>query len=342
MPDKKSGHDHCFAGETLVHTRAGVFRFDQLPFSGEVIGPFGEYVPYNSARLTGNKITIRIDFDNGLMLRCTPEHKFLTGDGKWIQAKDLMGRECVLSAKQFKSSWGSGITEAGSISQTQQKKRAGESIRLFGSNITGRLALVLKSTTKTKTGRIIKSKTLNSLRNSAIGQAMVLSSANELPRWGENSSTVQKNGTPRRLAGSGTSGNTSAQKRDCGKLMKRLALSVARFFRLKQASKIPPLSFAQRRASQLIGGRAELTMLIESAQSAGKRFQQTDIARVTNVSHAPLSRQEGVYCLTVPVHECFQVAPGLPIVSNCNDAGGYFINMEYPILARTAQTRSGW
>ena len=25
-----------------------------------------------------------------------------------------------------------------------------------------------------------------------------------------------------------------------------------------------------------------------------------------------------------------------------NDGGGYFINMEYPILARTAQTRSGW
>ena len=105
-PDKTTGHDHpCFVGSTRVLTPSGLVRFDQLPQNGEVLGPDGTFVPYVNARKTGrNKVTVVVRFSNGYRVECTPDHRFLTEGGLWVEAKNLEERMCVSSVARVKHS----------------------------------------------------------------------------------------------------------------------------------------------------------------------------------------------------------------------------------------------
>src|SRR4029077_12652343 len=72
--DTKS-EDHCFSPDTVV---------DPLLFGRQLL--------YRSPRFTKrNETIVAIVLSDGRVIRCTPNHWFLTTDG-WVQAKNLGGK----------------------------------------------------------------------------------------------------------------------------------------------------------------------------------------------------------------------------------------------------------
>jgi ribonucleoside-diphosphate reductase alpha chain len=92
----------CFVGETVVRTTAGDWTFDALyeasiggaPLpQAEAFDPAsGERVVRDIARVWVAGMAHRlvtIVLGDGAVLRCTPRHRFLTGDGEWLAAEEL-------------------------------------------------------------------------------------------------------------------------------------------------------------------------------------------------------------------------------------------------------------
>ena len=92
-----------------------------------------------------NVETVKVVFDDGREVICTPEHKFLTDDYEWFETKDLTGKviydsisylvnqedgkicKSILLMIQFKSSMGNDITNAASTF----RKKANDYIEKF-------------------------------------------------------------------------------------------------------------------------------------------------------------------------------------------------------------------
>jgi ribonucleotide reductase alpha subunit/intein/homing endonuclease len=92
----------CFVGETLVDTDEGLVRFELLAKrseAGETVPavrsldlPSGRIVsrPISAAWAVGEtRMLVEVQTTAGLMLRCTPEHRFLTADAGWVEARYL-------------------------------------------------------------------------------------------------------------------------------------------------------------------------------------------------------------------------------------------------------------
>ncbi|HWH43603.1 MAG TPA: LAGLIDADG family homing endonuclease [Thermoleophilaceae bacterium] len=92
----------CFVGGTTVRTTLGNYTFDEL-YAMEVEGVqlptaeafdhiVGERVQREITKVwiagMANRLT-RVELDDGSVVRCTPEHRFLTGDGEWLAAEAL-------------------------------------------------------------------------------------------------------------------------------------------------------------------------------------------------------------------------------------------------------------
>jgi ribonucleotide reductase alpha subunit len=91
----------CFVGETLVHTVDGAVRFDELHTRSVT----GERLPFVNAFAAGSPQAAQISkvwiagmtdrlvevrTDDGATLQCTPEHRFLTEDGEYVEARSLL------------------------------------------------------------------------------------------------------------------------------------------------------------------------------------------------------------------------------------------------------------
>ncbi len=92
----------CFVGETLVDTTAGFITFTEL----ERMDRKGQSLPatYSHDRSTGNTVVqpinrawvagytnhlVEVRTELGRVLRCTPEHRWLTFEGEYVEAQDL-------------------------------------------------------------------------------------------------------------------------------------------------------------------------------------------------------------------------------------------------------------
>lgn len=86
----------CFSGNTLVVMADG----SQLPLSRIEIGDnvlsydfnADEYVPkevLNKYESDLDKQWIELEFDNGVKLKCTKDHKIFTKNRGWVEAQDL-------------------------------------------------------------------------------------------------------------------------------------------------------------------------------------------------------------------------------------------------------------
>ncbi len=82
-------HDtFCVTGDTEVLTRNGTHQIQYLPSEGEVLTQCG-WKPYENPRITRRAAPlVAVAFSDGLTVRCTPEHLFLTDSG-WKLARDL-------------------------------------------------------------------------------------------------------------------------------------------------------------------------------------------------------------------------------------------------------------
>jgi ribonucleoside-diphosphate reductase alpha chain len=95
----------CFPGDARVHTDKGLIRFDELVDrvrSGETFGVYThdatnsdapeermEITSPDAVMITGVNEIVRLRFDNGMELRCTPSHRIFTTNRGYVEAADL-------------------------------------------------------------------------------------------------------------------------------------------------------------------------------------------------------------------------------------------------------------
>jgi ribonucleoside-diphosphate reductase alpha chain len=106
-----NGSNPCFPGSALVHTDKGMIRFSELfgrANRGETFGVYthdatnpdvpAERVELTSPEafmITGYNDIVRLRFDNGMELRCTPGHKIFTANRGFVEAKELTAEDAV-------------------------------------------------------------------------------------------------------------------------------------------------------------------------------------------------------------------------------------------------------
>src|SRR5437868_10880637 len=95
----------CFTGDALVHTDKGLIRFDELLDRSRLGESFGIYThdatsPDSPAErleitspeafmITGLNEIVKLRFDNGMEVRCTPGHKLFTVNRGYVDAAEL-------------------------------------------------------------------------------------------------------------------------------------------------------------------------------------------------------------------------------------------------------------
>lgn len=98
----RSTNPCCFVGETLVDTSEGFISMEKLErahadgmslphaFSWDTVNKTTVMRPILKAWVAGETDNlIEVTTDKGVVVKCTPEHRFLTHAGEWVQAKDL-------------------------------------------------------------------------------------------------------------------------------------------------------------------------------------------------------------------------------------------------------------
>jgi ribonucleoside-diphosphate reductase alpha chain len=102
----------CFTGDTLVHTDKGLIRFDELIDRSRLGERFGVYThdatnpdapadrieltTPDAVMITGVNEIVRVEFSNGMVLRCTPNHRIWTTNRGYVEAAKLADDDKVL------------------------------------------------------------------------------------------------------------------------------------------------------------------------------------------------------------------------------------------------------
>ncbi|MDQ6784533.1 MAG: ribonucleoside-diphosphate reductase, partial [Actinomycetota bacterium] len=101
-----NGSNPCFTGDTMVHTDKGLISFKELfarANEGESFGVWThdatnpdhpqervELTTPEAFMITGSNEIVRLRFDNGMEVRCTPGHRLFTTNRGYVEAGDLM------------------------------------------------------------------------------------------------------------------------------------------------------------------------------------------------------------------------------------------------------------
>lgn len=285
----------CFAGDTLVQTKQGLNRIDQLKAGDIVLAGDGYYRPISAAGLTRkNTQVIKLIFDNGSEVVCTPDHRFLTTHG-WIRACDCVTLNVVIGEcesslyqKQFKSLTDVNIEFTGRKLITPVVKIG--FIGLCGNTITGKLGKGCIFITSMATRQITKLKILKF----------------SLPRLISESMT--------RLGG-----GTNIEK-TWNKLGHWLRLGIARLKELLGTRNIiletQPPKCTSFETINVYAAKKNFNPLKLELNIALKNVGNGTVKTLRCISLESKGVAD-VYCLTEPVSHSFQLASGL-VVKNCD------------------------
>lgn len=289
-----SAEDHCFAAGTLVETATGPVPIEQLPETGQVYS-LGGLRAYRSARLVKRQAElVRVTFDDGRRVTCTPDHRFYTSPTTWVEAQHLAGVEvaCVqtLSAGPSRNSWVFAITCAGAIFRTM----AAGFIGRYGKHCAAIFRMVGTSIMWTATPPTTSPTTSSAFR------PLITWAGSTAPRPQSVAGKTSKRPGPQLRSGMaakragrgirGNSSNTSARLWISGCLRRVTSAAAGIGFPLPESSK-------------------ENTAVVRAR-------------RVRCASVERLSERADVYCITVPETGCFAIEGGL-LVSNCADEWRY-------------------
>lgn len=325
----------CLAGNTLVKTPAGPVQIKSIKAGDFVYGGDGQIRPVSDAGLTRKKANvIKLTFDSGFEIVCTPDHKIMTHGG-WIKAIDAMSYFCIIEPCSLSSLAthvkNSTTRNTASIQRSDilQEGKPGF-MSLFGDTIMGLSQKVFASITRIITRLTMLSKIL---RLCAAGSTPHITAGKEIGRnsqrfWNE-SGHLLLNGTAPKPAGSGirnttkktstsstkptnvnakTVRNLTQQKRS----LKSFATSIVRWLGIESTAKPCALkqrvSIAERNSGQ--------SNIIQHDFAQGHTQQKTDTKTIQCVK---IEKQNpiDVYCLTEPISKSFQLHNGL-IVKNCD------------------------
>jgi RecA/RadA recombinase len=84
----------CLTAGTKVFTRAGFKPIEKINVDDYVFTKEGTFERVLQTHQFKNKKLLKIEFEDGYCVTCTPEHKFLI-DGNWIEAKNLASGDSV-------------------------------------------------------------------------------------------------------------------------------------------------------------------------------------------------------------------------------------------------------
>ncbi|HZU80361.1 MAG TPA: LAGLIDADG family homing endonuclease, partial [Acidimicrobiales bacterium] len=106
-----NGSNPCFPGDALVHTDKGLVAFQELfarANEGEHFAVYThdatnteapaervELTTPEALMITGVNEIVKLRFDNGMELRCTPGHRLFTANRGWVEAQDLTADDAV-------------------------------------------------------------------------------------------------------------------------------------------------------------------------------------------------------------------------------------------------------
>lgn len=287
--------DHCFAAGTIVWTKNGLLPIESLPESGIVMTPNG-YEPYRSARLVKkNAEIVKLTFDDGTVIKCTPDHKFMLEDLDTVSyAKDLLNKELTcktspLSATQYKNTKVFGITNA---AFTSSAKVLGF-IEKYGKTITEKYLKPINCIILTKIEATTNYQTYNYLLLSNISG---VSTANN-PQNKPEKTLVRLNNAP--LFG------TKAIKAKNG--IKSIIKTIWHTNIMRKSRLFVSVAAENIKQALLIG--------------IGQNGVVTTAKHVRCVSVEPV-QNEDVFCITVPKTGYFIIENGVA-VSNCGDSVRY-------------------
>lgn len=129
--------DHCLHPDTAVITYSrGIRKIkDLVGTTGKVLSVGGRWIKYNNCKKTRlNAKTIKVIFEDGSSLVCTPDHKLLLSSGNVIEAGNSLNKSCYklnISQIRFKNSKAKDIIDVESILEEKE----GFFIGLFGKRI---------------------------------------------------------------------------------------------------------------------------------------------------------------------------------------------------------------
>lgn len=283
---------HCFTGDTEILTRYGKRQIKDLPACGEVLTLCG-WKPYHSPRLTrANAQLVAVAFKDGVTVRCTPDHLFLTGEG-WKSAESLQAgssiRSCLTLSRSISMAVFTGFGQAGDTLRA--------AARSFTAMFGGRRSAIYRMAAISTIGIATRPTTASSTSN-----AWIAASTSDYPAASDQRQMVadgfrtrpvrrQLSGIAPKLAVFGTSGTRNAARAGRnGSESHAHVLIAARNFLRWCARRVAGISFVGRPANPRIISSVE-----------------------------PLALREDVWCLTVPEGEAFALSNGA-VVHNCADA----------------------
>jgi len=82
----------CFTKDTLIKTTEGIIPMGEI--TGGAVEYQGKEYDIKAVWINGVREIVRLSFEDGYIVRCTPDHKFLCADG-WFEAKDMLGKEVL-------------------------------------------------------------------------------------------------------------------------------------------------------------------------------------------------------------------------------------------------------
>lgn len=290
----KPFHDWCFTGDTKVLTRYGMCRMMDLPENGEVLTLCG-WKQYTNPRITRkNAPLVEVRFVDGLTVRCTPEHSFLTVFG-WRFAKHLAPHTEIQSSLTSLHN----ISMEDCIARGQMTNTCLEEGKGFTEKSgVRRLERFLKgviSIIKTGTQKIISLATWSACQPKSIYQKLGTVLMQKKERLVTNAEEKRLNGI-------------DPKKEDCG---------------------IKDMLNAQKGGQNGKESRenvyfAENYLIASSENQETSKNTVTQVARpliIENVEH--LDYKEDVWCLTVPEVEHFSLSNGA-VVHNCSHGSDAF------------------
>lgn len=220
-------HDwSCFVADTKILTRYGMHRIIDLPQNGEVWTPWGFKKFKNLGKTGVNAQLVEVKFKDGLTVKCTPEHLFLTEEG-WKSAESLRKGSIIQSSLTRSPNISmADYTEYGrqkDISQEEEKNY----IETYGELHLEKSQKNAKYITKMRILKTTILKILNVFQGKSIGKLDIQSKIPKSENWQEKKPL---NGTDRMKADCGIGGMPKdLNPGQSGKEKKKHAKNVEKF-----------------------------------------------------------------------------------------------------------------
>lgn len=282
---------NCFTGDTKILTRFGLQRISDLPISGEVLTQCG-WKPYRNPRMTqSNAQLVEVVFSDGLSVKCTPDHLFLTASG-WRSAESLrpgsLIQSCLTQSRNI-------LAESSTVSRPRMAITAMARffIARFGRGLLGQFPAGAISTIAMKSEPVTGSKTSNVFRRVNI---WLLRGGLASPKAAYMASTISRasgplHGINQTRAGYGTNEQPSGRK--------------------------PTRYGSVRIVTAFTAMRSLIASFVRTVAHSFIAPKSAGMLSITSVKR--LEQRADVYCVTVPETASFSLSNGA-IVHNCADA----------------------